>query len=97
MSRALWHRWHADDPAAVPGAGVPDVGDVVYGARAHWRVLEVRPVESRIYPNAWRARLAPLGAHGLSPAELERHLRARHPQAARHWAYVSALPPTVTA
>lgn len=64
MTRELWHRWHYDDqPDARPGHGVPDVGDIIRGARNHWCVLEVRPVDSRKHPNAWRGRVEALGPH----------------------------------
>ena len=69
MARPLWHRWNAPEGRS-PGAGLPVAGELVYGARNHWRVLEVRPVESRKHPNAWAARMQPLGPHGLSEREI---------------------------
>lgn len=38
-------------------------GTVLYGARDHWRVLDARPVESRVWPWRWKYTLEPLGPH----------------------------------
>jgi hypothetical protein len=70
MARELWHRWNHDDPGARPGRGIPDAGDVIVGRRHRWRVLEVRPIDSRKHPAAWRGRLEQLGPHGLDGAAL---------------------------
>lgn len=63
----------------MPGHGVPDVGDSIGGVRNSWTVLEVQPVESRRYPNAWRGRLLPHGPHGLTPAQVDRRFRWVYP------------------
>lgn len=39
-------------------------GEILYGARNHWRVVDVRPVESRVWPFRWKYTLEPLGPHG---------------------------------
>jgi len=73
--RLVEHRWNAPE-GRTPGAGLPDVGEIIAGPRNHWRVVEVLPVESAKYPNAWRARLAPLGPH-----------HHPHPERGSWWVY----------
>lgn len=71
MARLVTHRWNPPDDGRSPGNGMPDVGDIVAGPLNHWRVVEVLPVESKKYPNPWRARMAPLGRHGLTRQQLQ--------------------------
>lgn len=71
----MWHRWNPNTPEARPGAGIPDVGDIIVGRRNRWRVLEVRPVDSPKHENAWRGRLEPLGPHGLDGEQLAALIR----------------------
>lgn len=69
------HRWNAEEGQS-PGLGLPDVGEIIAGRRDHWRVLEVRPIDSERHPNAWSARLAQLGPH-----------HHPHPERAAWWTY----------
>lgn len=62
MAEFVTHRWHAAEGRS-PGAGLPRTGDRVTGPRNAWLVVEVLPIESKIHPNAWKARLRPLGPH----------------------------------
>lgn len=58
----------------------PSVGDYLTTARAAYLVVDVRPVESRVWPNRWRLDLEPLpSGSNDDPPTLTRDGQRVHP------------------
>lgn len=63
-----------------PGEDPPAPGDLIRSTRNRYRVLDVRPVESRVWSNRWKLTLENLGRHEDAPwAEGEHSFRRYRP------------------
>lgn len=47
-----------------PGSPPPQVGDVLVKPRKKYRITEVRPIESRVWPNRWKVTMVESGLSG---------------------------------
>ncbi len=52
------------DISADQEANPPQPGDFVSTTRSRYRIIDARPVESRVWPHRWRLLVERLGQHG---------------------------------
>lgn len=45
-------------------ANPPQAGEFLSTSRSRYRIVEARPVESKVWPHRWRLRVERLGQHG---------------------------------